>query len=844
MLDTLPLYTLLGTEAPPTSTSGFPSFPVLASEHSTETAGDKHEDDDDPLAPPPILPPSSFSSSSSPTSSPASYPVSTPVQIVPQVVTSKLLEAVTKKERVTDDDEAEPLTDQTLHLLLLATLESVATQTGARTTAQVGSTLHLLSELTALHEDVVALWLQLHNQSGQPAAAELTASLSGSVDGGEGGGGGGSGVSLAAPSGGDGSYQGLVHVARTVLRLWLVLSSQILRSSVTSQQAAEIKPLLCSPVLTISRACYNLRRVGLFRGNECLDHEFTLMILETVLSCLHSANLLALVDTCPVEDVFRVFQDTLSDGCHEWFAYLCSKLQAVAEADSVHLQASSWGRVMEYSYALLTFILRELIVTAEHIKLFEKASKSALSGEVVARPVKYSVELSTGLDKLTKRMSKLANIILDCFKHVSMIQLLALQLLSETASDTVEIIGNFLGNILDPAIRANPEVLDHYLELLVSVWFRLSPDYTGSAGWWKKLSNYFALLHEAKRGTSHQVLYHLQCLFSHESTTLKSQLTHHVVLPLHTHLIAKVRKKVYSNRTSSGNTAGHIGRADVEWSADLENALDEDEKALVVLFLKLLLKAVSHPSSVQAFLTNNTSHLYSLFLLLPVSSFCPPTLSVAEECFKTLQKPAPSSSSSSSSSGSGSTNTDTSGTQKTLLKIFLKLGFSMPVDRITDLCLAIADGKILLPTFGIGEVDRVHKRLQDTFETPPLSSLLSPAFINHLSIIANVWEILARLAPHGPLVHTILKDNYIWDVVSNFSPILGSLLSRVQQQIEGGALEADAACVCSLQELAVSLLSNLMSLAHFLCWQRRESKACAQCVCVYTGGMCYVHVYM
>ena len=776
-MDTVPLYRLLES-----GTGSTAVFHILTKEQSArtpvETSGDQ-------TAPPPI--------SSSSSSSPSSPPATTPVRIIPQALTDKLLETVVRME----PGEAEPPTDQTLHFLLLATLESVATQkVETRSTMQIGSTLHLIDSLTTLFKDTVALWLQLNNQSNE---TDLTSSSS--VNGED-------GVDLTESSC-ESSYQGLVYVARTVLRLWSALSSQVLRSNLTTQQAEEIKSYLSSPILTISKACYNLRRVGLFCGNECLDHEFTLMILETVLACLHGANLLALVVTCHGEDVIQVFRDCLSDGCHEWFTYLCSKLHALAETDGVCLQTSGWGRVMDNSYALLAAILRELIQTAEHIKLFQRASKSALSGEVAFRQITYTVELSRDFDKLTIRMSKLANVVLDCFKQVSVLQLLSLQLLSETASDTVEIISNFLGNILDPAIQGNAEVLDHYLELLENVWFRLSPDYSGSATLWKKLSNYFTLLCDANRGTMHQVLYHIQCLFSHESTMLKSQLTQHVVLPLHTHLITRVREKLYGDGTSGEG----IAHAHVEWN---ENVLEEDEKTVIVLFLKLLNKVVSHPSSVQSFLSD-TRYLYSLFLLLPVSSFCPATLTVAEQCLKTLQKYPP-------NSLLAGREGDTSGTQKTLLKIFLKLGFSMPVDRIMDLCLAIADGKISLPTFGIGEVDRVHKRLQDTFENPPLSSLLSPAFINHFSIIANVWEILARLAPHGPLVLTILRDNYVWDVVSNFSPILGSLLTRIQQQIEGGTLEAGNANVCLLQELAVSLLSNLMSMAHFLCWQRRESK--------------------
>ena len=813
VLDAVPLYKLLGLE----STTSTPA--ASKSPQPTE-----HTDRDHLLSPPSS--PSSSSPSSSPASSPTAPTLHTPVTIIPLEVTNKILSAVvTAQLEPGGDVGGRPLTDEMIHLLLLATLEGVATRRGRRMGMQVDSTLQLLTGLTSLFEEVVTLWLRLHNQSGEQS--DVTAS----GDSGE-----SSGGSVAVTPSGEqvySSYQGLVHVARSVLRLWLTLCSEVLRSKVTAQQAAEMKPLLSIPILTISKSCYNLRRVGLFSGNECLDHEFTLMILESVLACLHGANLVALVTTCPGEEVVAVFGECLSDGCHEWFTYLCSKLHALAEARgaATETQTSGWDRVMETSYSLLGWILRELVQTAENLKLLQRASKSALSGEVATRPITYTVGLSRDFDKLTSRMSKLANVVLNCFKQVPALQLLSLQLLSETASDTVEIIGNFLSSVLDPAVRANPEVLDHYLELLENVWFRLSPDYSGSAPLWKKLANYFTLLQDASRGTLHQVLYHLQCLFSHDSTMLKSQLTVHVVLPLHMHLISLVREKVYGNRCSSGERVGHIGRVDVEWSDSLPNVLGEDEQTLIAQYLKLLLKVVSHPSSLHSFLSD-TSHLYSLFLLLPLPSFCPSTLSVAEQCLMTLQKPSTTNSSTLSSSSEERSTTSAS-TQKTLLKIFIKIGFSMPVDKIMNLCLAIADGKLALPTFGLGEVDSVHKRLQDIFESAPLGNLLTPSFLNHLSIICNVWEILTRLAPSGPLVLAVLRDNFVWDIVSDFSPILGSLLTRIQQQIEGGALDSGGVAVCSLQELAVALLASLINMAHFLCWQRREAKV----------HMCSIYMY-
>ena len=807
VLESVPLHRVMGIEPQSFSTRAI-SKPITTTSSPEIIARDE---DNSPLT-------STPSSSPSPTSCAAESPAT----VIPPSTSKRLLTTIVQETEPGDSERRgeEVLTDETLHLLLLATLEGVSTQRGARTAAQLGSTLRLLSGLTSLFEEAVGLWLKLHNQTGGDDTT--------SVHSGDSTGSGGATVTNGEVS--PSFYQGVVHVARTALRLWLILSSDLLCSHLSAQQLSEVRPLLSSPVLTISRACYNLRRVGLFCGSEYLDQEFTLMILESSLGCLHVANLLAGVATCPGEDVVQVFGECLSDGFHEWFTYLCSKLHALTESSGAAESASSnWGQVTGISHSLLAGILGELVHTAGHIRTFQRAAKSALSGETLIRPITYTVALARDFDRLTLRMSKLANIVLDCFKQVSSLQLLSLQLLSETASDTVEIIGNFLGSILDPIIRANSEVLDHYLELLENVWFRLSPDYSGSASLWKKLTNYFTLLQDTSRGVLHQVLYHLQCLFSHDSLTLKSQLTVHVVLPMHTHLIATVREKVYRNQTSTGEKSGHIGRADVEWSEDLEARLCEEERTLISLYLKLLLKVASHPSSLRAFLSD-TGHLYSLFLLLPIPSFCSPTLAVAEQCFKTLQKPSPSSSSSSSgdSARDETSGVPSSETQKTLLKIFLKLGFSMPVDKLMNLCLAIADGKVSLSTFRFNEVDTLHKRLQDIYEAAPLSNLLVARFLNHMSIIRDVWEILARLSPcGGPLVLAVLRDNSVRDFVTSFSPILGTLLARVAQQVESGALEGGDAPVCSLQELAVALLASLISVAHFLLWQKGEGKVCS-----------------
>lgn len=447
--------------------------------------------------------------------------------------------------------------DRELYMLLFSVLESVSSFKDSRGTSKISSTLRLLQSVTTLFEDTLNLWLQLHNskessgthfgghtggrvaREGQNRRTHSADHIS--VDDG-GGGGGGSSVGWGQ------SYSGSLQLARITLRLWVRLFSQILHSSLQDCHLAEVQPLLHLPLETISRACYNLQEAGVFRGNDSLDHEFTLVILEGLFSGLYVINLYPRVLVCQVSNLYEALRDVLTDGCQEWFAYLCSKLHGVS-GDSTSGYAprsghtpfgdkaeqngqpakqqqeqtkdggvktaltteSKWDPVLRYSYSLLTYILAELLNTSSHIKTCQKAFKLVLASSGSSfktpssafpfhRPITYSLEVATGFDKLTFRLSKMAELLLSMFKEVPRVQLLSLQLLSETTKDTIGVIGNFLPIIADPSIYTNSKVLDPYLELLEDVWFRLPPGYTGSAPW-GKLSNYSFLLMEA----DHQV---------------------------------------------------------------------------------------------------------------------------------------------------------------------------------------------------------------------------------------------------------------------------------------------------------------------------------------------------
>ena len=699
------------------------------------------------------------------------------------------------------------VSDRKLYHLLLSVIESTAIRGGSRTTSQVSSALHLIQGVTSLFEEVIALWLQSHNQDNgsKDSSGEYQ-----------------SGSDFPAASSLGCSYKGTVHLARVALRLWLILTSQVLHSTLSTQQLSELKPLLFAPIGTVSTACYNLQRAGLFRGNECLDHEFTLIILETLFSCLHAINLLAVVPVCSPADFFQVLKDCLTDGCHEWFVYLCSKLHGISESG----MSTSWKAVMSHCHKLLIHILRELILASSHIQEFQKASKSALVGEWSARPVVYSLEVSTGFDKLTQRLSKIAQLLLDVFRSVPLIQLLSLQLLSESAKDIVGIIGNFLKNLSDASVWSNPEVVDLYLELLERVWFRLSPDYSGSASWWKKLANYSTLLQVENREVVHQVLYHIQCLFSHESTTLKSQLTKYVILPFNSYLMSRVKRKVYKKGGGSPKGGRKLSNRTLLNGEDTEKALGSDLRTIISLLLKLLLKVVSNQSSLSTYLTE-TSNIYSLFLLLPIPEFRSTTLNVIEECVKTLRKltQAPSRESEAT-------------TQRALLQILLKLAFMIQVENIPDLCVAISEGKAVFSAYSLQEVDQVHLIIQDTFEQKPLAQLLAPSFVRHIAIVADVWDILARLATQDESLLLTLSNNHVWDVIQIFAPSLGSLLARIQQRssgVENGGSSELGASVHALQEIAVLLLCHLLMVAHTLCWRKKDLK-----VRMVFSGQCFL----
>ena len=750
--------------------------------------------------------------------------------IVPIAPIDQLLEALQGRQ-----DLRSLISDRVLYLLLLSVLENTAVWSGARGTSQVSSTLHLLQGVTTLFEDVIALWLQAYNKS--DSTTEQNPMPSSAVVGGN------DGVGWEAPT--SSLYNGVVHIARIVLRLWLILASRLLHSPLSIQQLLEVKSFLFSPIATVSTACYNLQRTGIFRGNDCLDHEFTLIILETLFACLHNINLFAMIPTCPVEDFFQVLRDCLTDGCNEWLTYLCSKLHGISGVEMTQpsssestsssessesnitstqekpKEVSNWAPIMEHSHRLLIHILRELIVTSSHIQSFQKASKSALTGERLLRPVIYSLEVATGFDKLTQRLCKLAQLLLDMFRAVPLIQLLSLQLLSETAKDTIGIIGNFLTNISDPSIWTNPEVLDLYLELLESIWFKLSPDYAGSPSWWKKLSNYSTLLLKAKREIVCQAVYHIQCLLSHDSTMLKSQLTKYVILPYHTHLMSQVKKKCYGSLSEDPPPLSPMRVGKESLVVNPQKGLSEDERTVVPLFLRLLLKVAANPHSLEPFLVESPQ-LYSLLLLLPFPQFRRGSLAVVEECIMTLRKLTQMQRAQVQTRLPIET-LDSESIQRVLLQIFLSIAFTVQADRIPYLCRTVSEGKLSLQTYGIGEVDQVHQMVQNTFENLTLKQLITPSFVSHLAVVADVWNLLAKLASEDDLMFLVLRNNHVWDVVQFFAPLLGSVLSRVQQRMQRDPAELESD-VQSLRETVVSLLTHLLTLAHLLCWKKGDLK--------------------
>ena len=808
--------------------------------------------------------------------------------VVPASETEGLIHSILGQKQVPWDHH---VSDRDLYMLLFSVLESVSSLHGTRGTSKISSTLRLLQNVTSLFEDTLALWLQSYNKNtgvGTGMARDRQSRRSRSADH----------ISLDSE---ELCYNGSLHLSRITLRLWLSLCSQLLHSSLQDQHLVEIQPLLHSPLEAISNACYNLQQAGIFKGNDSLDHEFTLIILEGLYSGLHVLNLYPEVPSCQIRNLYEGLRDVLTDGCQEWFAYLCSKLHQVFES-SKHtpsaavvgvaevgvagqsgggvlgespdrnstLKEDDWRLVLRYSYSLLTHVLSELLTTSSHIKSCQQAFKLALASSGNSfkspsssfpfhRPIVYELEVAAGFDKLTFRMSKMAELLLSMFKEVPHVQLLSLQLLSETTKDTIGVIGNFLSIIADKSIYSNPKVLDPYLELLEDVWFRLSSDYTGSAPW-SKLSNYSHLLLESDHQVACQVIYHLQCLFSHNSSTLRSQLTKRVVIPYHTHLMRLVKDKCYKATTvvseergggavkkSKGGKGGTATKVVQVVKMGCEADLADHEQVMLVQFLKLLIKVVSNPQSLGSF-ASNSSNLYVLFLLLPLDNFRGLGLQVLEECLYTVHDfgytysppgsgvPSPVGTPGGGGGGfseglhqspvHGESRPDETGIQKTLLQILLSVAYSVQIEKIPDQCLSIAEGRATLPKYGLAEADEVHKLIVSTFEHKTIKQLLTKPFLRHINVMADVWHLLSRLATRNESSAEILFSNHIWDVIQAFGPSLANVLSRLRQRQlrDGRELSEMEVAVQSLRECGVGLLSHLLVLGHFLCWQRRDQR--------------------
>lgn len=823
------------------------------------------------------------SSASQPSSSPDSTHLSHVQTIIPASETEQLVRHILEHRSVSGWDCR--IGDRELYMLLFSVLESVSSVQDSRGTSKISSTLRLLQSLTNLFEDTLGLWLQLHNKEtlGAARGKRGQSRRTHSADH----------ILLEDRTSPDSAYSGSLHLARITLRLWLNLAAQLLHSSLQQQHLSDIQSLLHAPLETVSKACYNLQQAGVFRGCHSLDHEFTLVILEGLFSGLYIINLFPNVSVCQVDSFYGALRAALTDSCQEWFAYLCSKLHGISESDHApnvaanengkngnqsevkteNTAASNWRPILTYSYSLLTYILSELLQTHAHIKNCQLAFKWALAQTGTRpptpslfpfqRPITYSLEVATGLDKVTFRLSKMAELLLTMFKEVPHVQLLSLQLLSETTKDTIGVIANFLSIISDHRIHSNSKVLDPYLELLEDIWFRLSPDYSGSAPW-NKLSNYSSLLMESDFQVVCQVIYHLQCLFSHESSTLKSQLTKRVVTPYHAHLMGLVKGRCFKATTIVSSERGGGEKVSKKTKSTkstqkltqvvqmgYEADLGDDERVILSLFLKLLAKVVSHPQSLGAFASNG-SNLYSLFLLLPLDGFRAAGLRVLEECLYTVHNcggtPATSPSGSKAPSPMGppagggvlgkppgvpaapaesaAPRSDETGIQKTLLNILLSVAYSVQIEKIPDQCLSIAEGRATMRKYGLGEADEVHKLIVSTFEHKTLKQLLTDGFIRHISVMTDVWSLLARLVTHNNVAAEILRHNHIWDVIQVFGPSLANVLSRLHQRQsrDGRDISELEQSVQTLNECGVGLLSHLLVLAHYLCWTKRDQR--------------------
>ncbi len=670
---------------------------------------------------------------------------------------------------------ADTVTEEYLYLLVLAIIEGLTYKCHPKNNSQLSACIQSITNLSLLLEDLLDRWINVRTEHPVQINGE-TMKDSVSTDG----------------------FLCTNLFYRIVLRVWLTLAQNTLLSLTTPTHNGDLQELLSRPITMVTSDSLSMNKDWLFLGKRSLDIEFSFTFLESIFACISLLNFFSSNSVITADNFVKLLLATLSVESEQLLVYLCSKLQSLPR------QTDLLESVMSSLHVLICQLTREMITLSDHIQTCQQTSKARLlqkDSSIGSFLNNYDHQRAVKFDELEQRLCKISQSLLTIFDNVPNIQLLSLQLLAQTGLDKVGIINDFLPRVSHSSVWTMPEVLDLYLELLEKAWFQLSPEYSGSTEFWSKVSHYCVPLVNGSRETIMQVNYHLTFLFIHKSNPLKSALTQYILLQSHKKMLDDFQQKVYNGEWTTRDIHG--------------TEFEIEEEKIYHQHLKLLQKMASHPSSLVPFL-RDPQHLFLLFLFIPIPRFRNDTLAVFKAVLTTLSTPWE------ASIDHANKLTDNK-IHYHLVNSLLRIAYEFKRGNIINLCHQLASSGISTSCLDIRHVDGVHRTIQGFLEFSEIISLLSPTIIQHLQLVADVWEVLSVSTETCTQLLHIMNNNQIWDVLQVLAPSLASLLERLQAWKTSEATKQendsiiDVAYLVPLQETSVSLLCHLLAMAMSMC---------------------------
>uniref|UniRef100_A0A1X7VEE8 Uncharacterized protein n=2 Tax=Amphimedon queenslandica TaxID=400682 RepID=A0A1X7VEE8_AMPQE len=703
------------------------------------------------------------------------------------------------------------LDDVKLFLLVLGVIEGLTCSSVPKNNHQISQLIRFLSKLTDFLEEVQLVWIETRNAGEEDIPSSFLAS------------------SL---------------FARYLLRVWLILINNTSESLLSPSHTFELRSLLPRPITMATKAPMRLGKGLIFTTNRYLDGELSLLFLESVYTSVVAINALSFSEAppfstpptvlspgsvlLPPDALLNVLNESIFDSSQEWLLYVCSKLQSLPRI------MATWDSVVTAAHCLLGRLMRELVCISDLIQAGsrqELAAHNKLEDEEEEEEEKEVPSarsfLREGYVEMEQRLCKISQSLLVVFESVPSIQLLSLQLLAQTGLDKIGIISDFLPHISHSSVWSMPEVLDLYLELLEKAWLQLSPDSSTTPEFWTKVSNYVTALREGSHQTVLQVMFHLLFLFSsHSSCHLLSSLTQHVILPYHKMILERMRHKLDSNkrREEKGETSeererreeASEGKKSRNEERVTESCFEIEEEKVIHLYLKLLQKVASHPSSLVPFLEGHKSNLFSLFVFVPLSQFRSETLAIFCNVLRTLSRPWESSIIHSSHLSGNKTHLQL---VNALLQIAYEFNARVLLEKCNKLINSGGETDNITKPFDLRKIDQIHVQIQHLLDETNISQLATAPLVSHLQLVSDVWCILVEATSTCDGILVLMNENHIWDVIQVLAPSLASLLERVW--IWSGKGEGSNV-FSKLREVCVSLLCHLLSMATIVCRVREN----------------------